>query len=318
MIFPDFPRPLLFLAPMAGYTESAFRRMIKETEPSVILTSELISAECLRQKNKKTMDMLFFDISEKHYFGVQLFGNESGAFIAAAQEVEKLNADFIDLNLGCPSPKIKGSGYGSALLKDIDSTAKLIEALVKNTNLPVTVKMRLGFYNPDDLLDAVKKFEKAGAKLITIHGRTAIQKFSGKADWSPIYQIKEEVEIPVVGNGDILSATQACKKINNLDGIMIGRGAIKNPWIFSQCRAIFSKGEAVKEITLDEHLHFLLRQTKLMLQYKLEPWALIELRKYFIQIFKHLNIDSVYINQIKAVASYSEFENIVRKILNYL
>ena len=179
----NLPRPILVLAPMAGYTESTFRRLVKEIEPSVILVSELISIEALCHGNEKTRRLVSFTPQEKHFYNVQLFGNSAEKFIEAARIVEDLGADGIDLNLGCPSPKVVGSGHGSALLRDPCTTTKMIEKLVKSTHLPVSVKMRLGFYNSDLLMQTVKDFESAGIVALAIHGRTTKQKFTGTADW---------------------------------------------------------------------------------------------------------------------------------------
>ncbi|MDH3324695.1 MAG: tRNA-dihydrouridine synthase family protein, partial [Candidatus Peregrinibacteria bacterium] len=229
-------RPILVLAPMAGYTESPFRRLVKEIEPSTILVSELISAEAIRRDNKKTLDMCAFHKSEKKYFGIQLFGSELSAFTEAAKVVENLGADFVDLNFGCPSPKILKSSSGSAILKTPEKAVKLIETLAKTVKIPVTAKMRLGFFNDENLIETAKNFESAGLSALAIHGRTTKQKFSGTANWEKIYEVKDNLNIPVIGNGDVTSAEIAKEKLGNLDGVMIGRAAIKNPWIFKQCR----------------------------------------------------------------------------------
>ena len=280
------PRPILVLAPMAGYTESPFRRLIKEIEPSVVLVSELISAEALRRRNEKTLRMIEFAPEELNNYCVQLFVSDETAFIEAAKIVEEIGANGIDLNFGCPSPKVIGSGNGSALLKDPDKAAKMIENLVKSTSLPVSVKMRLGFYDDKDLIETAKNFEKAGISALAIHGRTTKQKFSGSAQWEKIYEVKEHLKIPVIGNGDVISAEVALEKLKNLDGIMIGRAVLRNPWIFQQCRAAFEGKGILPKPPLPEQLKFFRRHAKLAIEFKNEKWAMTELRKHFVHFIR--------------------------------
>jgi len=280
----DLEKPILVLAPMAGYTESPFRRLVKEIEPSTVLVSELISTEAICHNNEKTMRMIEFHAEEKNYYGVQLFGSKAESFIEAAKVVEQIGADFIDLNFGCPSPKVVNSGKGSALLKDSCAAANMIEALVKSTKLPVTVKMRLGFYDDEDLLNSTKNFESAGISALAIHGRTTLQKFKGHSSWEKIYQVKENLSIPVIGNGDIDSAEKAKEYLKNLDGIMIGRGSLKNPWIFKQCREIFAGKPVSAMPEVREQLAFFRRHAELASEFKGEKWAMIEMRKHFAHI----------------------------------
>ena len=308
-------RPILALAPMAGYTESPFRRLVKSLEPSVVLTSELLSAEAFRRGSEKTLRMAGFHPDEKNVYLVQLFGNETEAFVQAAKIVEDMGADGIDLNLGCPSPKVIGSGHGSALLRDPSATARMIETLVQSTHLPVSIKMRLGFYNDDLLEQSVRDFERAGIQAITIHGRTTVQKFSGTANWEPIYQVKKYVSIPIIGNGDITSAEQAVDRIQNLDGIMIGRGALTNPWIFPQMRAAL-KGEKIPPIPpLEEQLNFFRRQARLACEDKGEHFAMIELRKHFAHFVRGIPNASRFRERLIRVESLENMEAIFEDIL---
>ncbi len=313
-IWKDKKKPFLVLAPMAGYTESPFRRLVKEIEPSVILVSELISAEALRRKNEKTLRMIEFSKEEKNQYGVQLFGSKIDAFIDGAQIVEELGADFIDINLGCPSPKIINSGNGSALLKDIDSTSTMIKKLVQSTSLPITVKMRLGFYDDEDLIENAQKLEDAGISALAIHGRTTKQKFGGEANWEKIYLVKEKLQIPVIGNGDVVSAEIAQEKLQNLDGIMIGRASIKNPWIFKQCREIF-EGKSVSEVpSLKDQLNFFQRHARLATDFKNEKWAMIELRKHFSHFLRGFHGASYFRNKLIRVETLKEMEDIFEEI----
>lgn len=311
----DVKQPILVLAPMAGYTESPFRRLIKEIEPSTVLVSELVSAEAMRRRNEKTMRMVEFVPEELGFYGIQIFGNDKVAFVEAAKIIEDLGVDFIDINLGCPSPKVIGSGHGSALLKDPDSTAELIHTLVKSTSLPVTVKTRLGFYDEMDLVDTAQKFEAAGATWIAIHGRTTKQKFTGTANWDPIYEVKENVNIPVIGNGDVTSAMIAKNKLKNLDGIMIGRGSWRNPWIFKQTRQIFEGQEISPKPTMAEQLDFFRRHADLATDFKNEQWAMIELRKHFAHFMRGFRNAATYRDRLIRVNSRVEMNQVFDEIL---
>lgn len=278
----NLPRPILVLAPMAGYTESPFRRLIKEIEPSTVLISELLSCEAFRHGSEKTLRMAAFTPEEKHYYCVQLFGASVDSFLEAIKVVETLGVDGIDLNLGCPSPKVIGSGHGSALLKDPCATTKLIEKIVAATHLPVSVKMRLGFYNDSALIQTALDFESAGISSLAIHGRTAKQRFEGQANWDKIYEVKSHLKhIPVIGNGDVTSARIAQEKLQNLDGIMIGRAALRNPWIFRECRALFEGKPIPPKPILEEQLNLFERHARLAIETKDERWAMIEMRKHF-------------------------------------
>lgn len=307
-------RPILILAPMAGYTESPFRRLIREIEPSVLLVSELISAEALRRKNEKTLRMIEFVPEEKNYYAVQLFGSEESAFIEAGKMVEGMGVDYIDLNLGCPSPKVIGSGHGSALLKDPCTTAKLIEKLVQNVSIPVTVKMRLGFYDDSGLIETAKSFESAGISALAIHGRTTKQKFTGNADWTKIYEVKEHLSIPVIGNGDVTSARIAQQKLQNLDGVMIGRASLRNPWIFKQTREIFDGKEPSAKPSLSDQLDFFRRHADLASEFKNEKWAMIELRKHFSHFIRGVRGAARFRDRLIRVESREDMEQIFCEI----
>ena len=309
------PRPILVLAPMAGYTDSPFRRLVREIEPSTILVSELISAEALRRKNARTLEMCAFAPDEKNFFGIQLFGSSSEAFSEAAKVVQDLGADFIDLNFGCPSPKVVNSGHGSALLKNPESSARMIEKLVKSTPLPVSVKMRLGFFSDENLVSTAKNFESAGISSLAIHGRTTKQKFTGNADWQKIYEVKENLSIPVIGNGDISSAALAFSRLQNLDGVMIGRAAMRNPWIFRQCREIFSGQAVSSKPDLAAQLKFFEKNAEMAAEFKDEKWAVIQLRKHFSTFCRGFKNAAGFREKLIRVSSISEMKQIFAEIL---
>ena len=311
----EIPRPILVLAPMAGYTESPFRRLIKDIEPTTVLISELVSAEALRRGSEKSFRMIEFVPEEKNYYCVQLFGSDESAFIEAAKIVEDLGADGIDLNLGCPSPKVVGSGHGSALLKDPCAAAKMMENLVKSTHLPVSVKTRLGFYDDENLVNTAKTFESAGIASLAIHGRTTKQKFSGQANWDKIYEVKDNLKIPVLGNGDVTSAAIAKMRLKNLDGIMIARGALRNPWIFKQCREIFDEKEVSAKPSMPEQLEFFRKHAHLASDFKNEKWAMIEMRKHFSHFVRGVKGAASFRERLIRLESIEEMEQIFQEIL---
>ncbi len=311
----EIPRPILVLSPMAGYTESPFRQIVKEIEPSTVLISELLSCEAFRHKSEKTLRMAAFALAEKNYYCVQLFGKSVDSFLLAVKIVEDLGADGIDLNLGCPSPKVIGSGHGSALLKDPCATARLIEKITQSTDLPVSVKMRLGFYNDSNLIQTTKDFESAGIASLAIHGRTTKQRFTGTADWNPIYEVKKNIHsIPILGNGDVTSHTIAQKKLKNLDGMMIGRAALRNPWIFAQCRAAFNNTPIPAKPTLDDQLNLFERHARLAVTHKDERWAMIEMRKHFAHIIRGIKGASQYRERLIRLESLQEMIDIFDEI----
>jgi nifR3 family TIM-barrel protein len=312
-LFENLKRPILALAPMAGYTESPFRTLVKEIEPSTLLISELLSARAFQYADPKTRRMAFFSPAERP-FGIQLFGSSTESFIAAAKVVEELGADFIDLNFGCPSPKVINSGNGSALLRNPCESAKMIEQLVQSTTLPVTVKMRLGFYNDTLFQQTCVDFQNAGIQMLAVHGRTTQQKFSGNADWEPIYRVKENLTIPVLGNGDITSAEIAEERLKNLDGIMIGRAAVKNPWIFAQCRAVFEGKEIPTIPNLKDQLRFFEKQAALAIEQKGERFALMELRKHLAQFVRGVDGAAQFRDRLIRVETKQELLEIFDEI----
>jgi len=307
--FENLPRPILWLAPMAGFTESPFRRIVKKIEPSTILVSELISAAALARGNEKTLRMCEFSADEKKFFGIQIFGADEKNFLAAAKIVENLGADFLDLNFGCPSPKIVRSGAGSAILKNPDFAAEIIFKISRQIKIPVTAKIRLGFFSDENFLEICQKFADAGLAAISVHGRTAAQKFSGAANFSKIYELKNFLKIPVIGNGDIRSAADARAKIRNLDGIMIGRAAVENPWIFQQCREIFAD-EKIFSPNLKNKINFLREILNFSREKKSEKFAILEARKFFSASLRGFSGAKFWRQKILAAKKISEIEKI--------
>ncbi|MDH4225692.1 MAG: tRNA-dihydrouridine synthase [Deltaproteobacteria bacterium] len=226
----EFPRPIVALAPMDGYTDSPFRRAVRLVNPGVVLFSEFTNADGFLRSDRLRR-RLAFKPEEQPYF-VQLFGNNPQTFAEAARRLEEDGVTGIDINMGCPAKKIVASQHGSGLMREVDLACRIVEGVRRACGLEVSVKTRLGWDSPDNLVPFATALEGAGASLITIHGRTYNQAFKGSADWEPIHRLKEVLRVPLLGNGDVADYTDGMRRLGNLDGVMIGRAAIGNPWVF--------------------------------------------------------------------------------------
>ena len=271
----------VFLAPMAGVTDLAFRLICKEYGSGLLYT-EMINAKALCYDDEKTKGMLKIE-EEEHPVAVQIFGSEP-EFIAGATEIlNEHSNEILDINMGCPAPKVVKNGDGSALMKTPQLAAKVIEAAAKKSKRPVTVKFRKGW--DDDSINAVefaKMAEASGAQAITIHGRTRAQYYSGTADWDIIEEIKNVVKIPVIGNGDIVTIEDAIniRKKTGCDAIMIGRGAQGNPWIFNRINHYMKTGEILPEPTAEEKIRTAIKHFNLAIKEDGEYVAVREMRKH--------------------------------------
>ncbi|RGG67327.1 MULTISPECIES: tRNA dihydrouridine synthase DusB [unclassified Eubacterium (in: firmicutes)] len=271
----------LALGPMAGVTDLPFRLLCKEMGCNMLYT-EMVSAKAILYKNKNTKELLNIDKNE-HPVGVQLFGSDPDIMAQIAAQVEEGECDFIDINMGCPVPKIVNNGEGSALLKQPKLVEEILTKMVKAVNKPVTVKIRKGFENGTVYAVEIAKIaESCGVSAIAVHGRTREQYYSGKADWDVIKDVKKAVKIPVIGNGDIFSAedAKAMKEYTGCDGLMVARGARGNPWIFREIKEYLENGNVIDKPKINDIREMIIRHAKMLVDYKGEYTGIREMRKH--------------------------------------
>jgi nifR3 family TIM-barrel protein len=271
------------LAPLAGISNSAYRTIIKEMGCGLIF-AEMVSDKAISYGSKKTIDMLYMTDYERP-IAQQIFGSDKESFVTAAKYIyETMKPDIIDINMGCPVPKVAvRSQAGSALLKNPNKVYEIVKAVVEAVPIPVTVKIRSGWdANSINAKEIAQICEKAGAKAITIHPRTRSQGYSGLSDWNIIKEVKESVNIPVIGNGDIKSCYDAKKMLDmtNCDAVMIGRGVLGNPWLIKECIDYLEKGIEPKEVSVTEKLKMIKKHLDYLIKIKPEKVAVLEMRSH--------------------------------------
>jgi tRNA-dihydrouridine synthase B len=266
------------LAPMAGITDCAFRSFMKSMGASVVVT-ELVSAVGLKYSSDRTRALMKFT-ADQSPIGIQIFGEDFEALRYAAQEVEQMGADFVDINFGCPVPKVVKKGAGSAALKDLNFLRQVVHSVKSSVSIPVTIKVRTGWdHNTKNTHEVVKIAKDEGVAWVAIHGRTRAQGYSGQSDWDYIKEVKSSSPLPVIGNGDINSAKSALARLDesNCDAVMIGRGCLKNPWIFLESMSLYNNQTA----TIDKDFLAVIRKLKSCLQEHLdEKMVGLQLKKF--------------------------------------
>ncbi len=304
------------LAPMAGVTDLPFRLLCRE-QGAGLLCMEMVSAKAIQYNNKNTKALLEIHPDERPV-SLQLFGSEPDVISEIAKRIEELPFAILDINMGCPVPKIVKNGEGSALMKNPKLVHEIVEKTVKAIQKPVTVKIRKGF--DDTCINAVeiaKIIEDAGAAAVAVHGRTREQYYSGKADWDIIRQVKEAVSIPVIGNGDVISGESALamQRETGCDGVMIGRGAQGNPWIFSELPEYERTGVMPRRPDVEAVKQMMLRHARLQLQYKGEYLGIREMRKHVAWYTTGFPNSAKLRSEINMVESYQELEQLLEEKL---
>ena len=289
------------LAPMAGICNSAYRQICKDMGCGLIY-AEMVSDKAITYNNQKTIDMLYMTEKERP-ISQQIFGSDVDSFVKAAKLVEdKMHPDIIDINMGCPVPKVAiKSQAGSALLKNPDKIKEIVSAVVKAVSVPVTVKIRSGWdANSVNAVEVAKVIEEAGASAITVHGRTRAQGYSGNADWNIIKQVKEMVSIPVIGNGDVTSAEKAKEMLDftGCDAVMIGRGVLGNPWLIKECVSYLDSGIIPPKPSAREKIEMLKRHYQLLVDSTSEKQAILEIRTHALWYIKGMPKSAYIKNEI--------------------
>lgn len=307
----------VFLAPMAGVTDLPFRILAREYGADLGV-SEMVSAQALVYDNQRTFRMITIDPRERPV-AIQLFGHDPQVMAQAAKIVwETVAPEMIDLNFGCPTPKIVKNGDGSALMKDPPLLAAIAAAVVEAVPIPVTAKIRLGWDQESvNCVEVCQRLEETGVHWITVHGRTREQFYGGKADWSWIARIKEATSIPIVGNGDVFSREDAQNLITqtNCDHIAIGRGAQGNPWIFAQIKAWLEEGRIIAEPTVEERIALALRHLQMKVEYSGEYIGIREMRPHLAWYLKGIPYSAETRRVINNTTTLADMERLLKELL---
>lgn len=308
----------LILAPMAGVTDLPFRLLCKE-QGAGLLCMEMVSAKAILYKNRNTEELLTIGAGE-HPVSLQLFGSDPDIMSEIAKQIEERPFDILDINMGCPVPKVVNNGDGSALMKNPKLAGEIIEKTVRAIQKPVTVKIRKGFdENSINAVEIAHIAQESGAAAIAVHGRTRAQFYSGQADWDIIRRVKEAVSIPVIGNGDIRTAEDvvAMEWQTGCDGFMIARGAEGNPWIFRQILHYFETGERLSKPSFAEVTEMLLRHAKMQMEFKGEYTGIREIRKHAAWYTAGYRNSSKLRGRINEVENFDQLQALFEEVLSY-
>ena len=303
------------LAPMAGVTDLPFRKLCKE-QGAGLICMEMVSAKAISFHNKNTEALMEIDKCENPV-SMQLFGSEPELMARVAAEIEERPFDILDINMGCPVPKVVNNGEGSALLKNPELIVKIVKSASSAIKKPLTVKVRIGFENePVDIVEIAKRVEDAGAAAIAVHGRTRQQYYSGTADWDTIRRVKEAVTIPVIGNGDVDSPekAEALIKETGCDGVMIGRAVRGNPWLFRELNHYFETGEKLPRPSVEEVREMILRHARMQIDLKGEFTGIREMRKHVAWYTAGMRHSAALRRETNLVSSYEELEKLLGRM----
>lgn len=304
----------IILGPMAGVTDLPFRLLCKEQGADLIYT-EMVSAKGILYHNKNT-DSLLEIREEERPVSLQFFGSDPMIMSEMAKKIENRNFDILDINMGCPVPKVVNNGEGSALMKQPKLAEKIVSELVKKINKPVTVKIRKGFGKEEcNAVEIAKAAESAGASAIAVHGRTREQYYSGKADWNIIKEVKEAVNIPVIGNGDLFTPQDAVRMLEQTgcDGLMLARGVQGNPWLLKQVKTYLLTGELLLKPSIDEVIQMILRHTQLQISIKGSYTGIREMRKHVAWYTTGYKNSAKLRNRVNEIESYDSLENLLQE-----
>ena len=305
----------IFLAPMAGITDVTFRKICKSYGVGVTY-SEMVSAKGLYYNDKKTASLMQTDETED-IVSIQIFGSDPKIMAEIAPRVEEMGVSFIDINMGCPTPKIVNNGDGSALMKNPQLAGEIVYNVSKAVSVPVTVKIRKGWQD-DSAVEMAKVLEEGGAAAITVHGRTKEQFYSGKANWDTIKNVKNAVKIPVIGNGDIWMAedAKAMMEYTGCDGVMVGRGSEGNPFIFRQIKELFEQGEVTYFPSNNERVETAIKHTRMLVENKGELRGIKEARKHISWYIKGMKDSSQVRTEVFKTTTLAEIERLLNAMLS--